>query len=168
MSAGRDQILYLPDLSSELNGYVVKRRWNASLVSQNWSVVGDAGGIAFSDANSPETTVFFSEAGIYTLQLEVVTDQQTIRDEVRIEVREALADGTGLLTREVWYNRYFTTLAQLRASEEFPDQPHIVDSLPSLRGPTNWSSKYATRVTGWLHPPPTAVAGLWRLICWSC
>ncbi len=153
--AGQDQTLHLPTLRTDLRGFAVKRRWNAELIGQTWSVVGNSTGITFEDATDPRTSVTFPGEGSFTLQLEVVTDEETIRDEVTITILPALAEDTGLLTREVWFNRYFTSLDELRVWHEFPDAPHIVDSLPALRGPRDWSSKYATRVSGWLHVPET-------------
>ena len=152
--AGRDQTLYMPDLEAKMEAAVIRRRWNAELVSQTWSAVGpNSSDVYFADPTDPETEVDFLGEGTYTLRLEVVSDQQTIHDDVQVVVRPALAEGSGLLTREVWFNRYYETLDDLRASEEYPEKPHIVDSLAALSGPVNWSSLYGTRVTGWLHAP---------------
>ncbi len=153
--AGKDQTLYAPDFTAQLDGYAIKQRGNAEVQSQSWSVVGTGAGVSFADPTDPETSVRFPDEGTYTLRLQVVTDQQTIHDDVRVVVRPALSDDTGLLTREVWFNKTFNTLDEVRAWKDYPDAPQIVDSIPSLRGPTNWSSKYATRVTGWLYAPST-------------
>lgn len=153
ISAGRDQILYLPDTATAMNGYASKRRWNAELVSQTWRVVGNASGIAIADPTDPETLVSFPGKGLYTLEWEVVTADQTLSDRVRIDIRDALAENTGMLTREVWFHKSLDSLDALRALPEYPDAPHIVDSLPSLKGPTDWSSRYGTRVTGYLQVP---------------
>ena len=130
----RDQTLYAPDFTAQLDGYMHQAPLECRGAEPWWTVVGDGAGVSFTDSADPETSVRFPDEGTYTLRLQVVTDQQTISDDVRVTVRPALSDDTGLLTREVWFNQRFNSLDEVRAWKDFPNAPQIVDSIPSLRG----------------------------------
>jgi len=152
--AGRDQVLHLPRNTISLSAYE-QRVFNAGdNPVRTWRKVSGPGTVTLSSPGTAQTQATFGAVGTYVLRYSVQTQRNTATDDIRIEVRPALVAGAGSFTRQVWWNRNFTTLDQLRADPAFPDHPDLTDTLPELRQSNDWGSSYATRVTGLLTVPP--------------
>ena len=87
------------------------------------------------------------------LQYQIETTRNISSDTLTVEVKPAIHSDTGKLTREVWWYRYYDSVAQFRSDPAFPDHPDIVDNISEFRQTNNWASRYGARVTGLLHIP---------------
>ncbi len=95
VSAGPDLTLTLPG-EVDLVGTVTDDGLpEGSVVSQQWSVVSapQSASVIFSDATSPTTSVGFSVAGTYTLQLTATDTQLTSSDRVNVVVNAVAPSG---------------------------------------------------------------------------
>ena len=153
LNAGRDQCIYLPQNVVNLSAYESRRFYVNDTVTRQWSKQSGPGTVTFSAPTALTTTATFSAAGTYILKYAVTTSRNVSVDTVKVEVKPAISANTGFLTRQVWWNKNYTTLDQFRADPAFPNFPDIVDNLPELRQAADWSSLYGTRVTGLLRIP---------------
>ena len=153
LNAGRDQLIYLPQNTASFSAYESRRYWASDTPVRTWSQVSGPAGVKFSSPAASACTATFPAIGVYVLRYSVKTLRNTSSDDVRIEVRAPLAATTGMLTRQIWWNRSYATIADLRADPAFPDHPDIVDNIVELRQSNDWASLYGTRVTGILNIP---------------
>ncbi len=101
VNAGSDQTIILPDLDAELNGTVTDDGLPdpPATVTSTWSKVSGPGTAAFTDANAVDTTVTFSEAGVYVLRLTADDSELSNSADVTITVQDpAEADQVEFLT----------------------------------------------------------------------
>lgn len=154
LNAGRDVVLYMPRNSTSLSAYENRRIWGQDTPSRLWTQVSGPPGVLFSTADKAQTLATFPRAGIYVLRYSVTTTRNTSTDDVTVEIKAPLNAQVGSLTRQVWWNRSFASLAAVRADPAFPNQPDITDTIPDLRQHNSWADRYATRVTGILNVPP--------------
>ncbi len=68
----------------------------------NWSMVTGPGSVSFGNANLPQTTATFSQAGTYILRLTVTDGELTATDEIEVTVTG------GADPYELWKNQNFT------------------------------------------------------------
>lgn len=151
--AGRDQVIYLPQQQISLNAVETRRIWGSDSPTREWRMLSGPAAVQFANAGGAQTTVTFAQTGTYVLQYRVTTLRNTTVDEIKVEVRPALASGTGALTRQIWRNRNYSDFVSLRKDPAFSQFPDIVDQISEFRQSENWSSTYATRVTGILQVP---------------
>ena len=153
LNAGRDQLLYLPHATTSFSAYESRRYWASDTPVRTWTQVSGPAGVRFSSPGSAATNATFPGTGVYVLRYSVKTLRNTSSDDVRVEVKAPLGATTGALTRQVWWNRSYNTIADLRADPAFPANPDIIDTIPELRQTNDWASLYGTRVTGILYVP---------------
>ncbi len=151
--AGRDQVIYLPQQQISLSAIETRRIWGSDAPLREWRLLAGPASVEFGSASAAQTTAKFSKIGTYVLQYRVSTLRNTTVDEIKVEVRPALSNATGALTRQVWRNRNYSDFTSLRQEPTFWRFPDLVDQIPELRQSENWSSTYATRVTGILNVP---------------
>ena len=155
LNAGRDQVLYRPQMNTALSAYESRRYPGSDTPTRAWTKVSGPGTVIFSDSGLAQTNVVFSTTGTYLLRYSVTTQRNVSADEVRIEVRASINANTGALTRQVWWNRNFADLAAFKADPTFPNTPDITDNVQEFRQVNDWADLYATRVTGILNVPGT-------------
>lgn len=154
LNAGRDVTLYMPRNSTSLSAYESRRIWGADTPTRTWSQVSGPNGVLFSAADATQTLATFPKVGVYVLRYSVKTVNNTSTDEVTVEVKAPINAQAGSLTRQVWWNKNFATIAAFKADPAFPNKPSITDTIPDLRQYNSWADQYATRVTGILNVPP--------------
>ncbi|MHC4606969.1 MAG: S8 family serine peptidase, partial [Planctomycetota bacterium] len=92
VNAGADQVLLVPDLDTDLDATVTDdgRPDPPASYTLAWTKVSGPGTVTFGDAAAEDTTVSFSEAGAYVLQLEADDSELQETDTVKITITEAL------------------------------------------------------------------------------
>ncbi len=151
--AGRDTTLYWPRNTLALSAFESRRLWANDTPSRLWTMVSGPGAALFSAADKAPTLVTFPKTGTYVLRYAVTTTSNTSTDEITVNVVNPINANVGGLTRQIWWNRSFSTLAQFRADPTFPLNPDFADTIPDLRQTQNWADNYGTRVTGILNVP---------------
>lgn len=151
--AGRDTTLYWPRNTLALSAFESRRLWANDTPSRLWTMVSGPGAALFSAADKAQTLVTFPKTGTYVLRYAVTTTSNTSTDEITVNVVNPINANVGSLTRQIWWNRSFSTLAQFRADPTFPLNPDFADTIPDLRQTQNWADNYGTRVTGILNVP---------------
>lgn len=151
VEAGPNRSIHRPDTKIILNGETLKFRDSFIVESIVWTQLsGPAATIASSSELQTEVTL--PEEGNYVFNLTVTADGTAASDTVTVSVLPALTASTGGFTREVWLGVSGTSVDDLISGPDYPETPHIVDQLPNLAGPVNWSSLYGSRSTGYLVP----------------
>ena len=69
--------------------------------------------------------------------------------------------GSGTILREYWLNVTGNTVASLKASANYPNNPTGSEQLASFEGPTNTADNYGSRVRGYIHPPISGAYTFW-------
>lgn len=154
LNAGRDATLYWPRNTLNLSAFESRRIWGGDTPSRRWSMVSGPGSVLFSSADTAQTLATFAAVGTYVLRYTVTTVNNASTDEFTVRVLNPINANVGGLTRQVWWNRNYNTLADFRADPAFPNAPDITDVIPDLRQSDNWADLYGTRVTGILNVPP--------------
>jgi len=155
LNAGRDQVLYRPQMNTALSAYESRRYWGEDAPVRAWTKVSGPGTVTFSEPGLAQTNVSFSTNGVYVLRYSVATQRNTSVDELKVDVRAAINANTGALTRQIWWNRNFADLTAFKADPAFPNTPEITDNIQEFRQVNDWADWYATRVTGILNVPGT-------------
>lgn len=158
LNAGRDQVIHLPRTRIALNAYETRRVSGADTPVREWKQVSGPAGVQFSSAATAATTATFPKAGTYLLRYSVTTTRNTTSDDVKVEVRAAINANTGYLTRQVWWNRNYASIAAMQADTAFPNSPDLVDNVSELRQSNDWANQYGTRITGILNVPAGGTA----------
>lgn len=153
LNAGRDQCIYLPQRTVALSAYESRRFWASDVPTRAWSKVSGPGTVTFTAPTTTATSATFSAAGTYILKYAVTTSRNVSVDTVKVEVRAAFSATSGFLTRQVWWNKNYATIAALKADVNYPNFPDITDNVTELRQTSDWGSLYGTRVTGLLRIP---------------
>jgi uncharacterized protein (DUF1800 family) len=156
--AGRDATLYWPRNTLSLSAFESRRIWGSDTPSRLWTMVSGPGAALFSAADKAQTLVTFPRTGTYVLRYAVTTTSNTSTDDITVKVVNAINANVGSFTRQVWWNRNYGSIAQLRADPSFPDNPDFADSIPDLRQSQSWADLYGTRVTGILNVPAGGTA----------
>jgi hypothetical protein len=97
VQAGPDQIVSLSDGAS-LDGRVSD---TGRVVTIDWSRVGGPGDVTFADTAALDTTVTFTEEGVYTLRLEASDGQKSVSDDVVVTVRSDYLFGLSSVALDV-------------------------------------------------------------------
>lgn len=158
LNAGRDRVLYLPQNAVAFSAYESRRYWASDTPVRSWTQVSGPAGVKLSSPAISTCSATFPGAGTYVLRYSVKTLRNTSSDDVKIEVRAPINANTGMITRQVWWNRNYASIDALRADTAFPANPDIVDNIPELRQINDWGSLYGTRVTGILNVPAGGTA----------
>lgn len=153
INAGRDQCIYLPQKTVALSAYETRRFWANDTPTRAWSKVSGPGTVTFTTPTTAPTSATFSAAGTYILKYAVTTSRNVSVDTVKVEVRAAMSPTSGFLTRQVWWNKSFASIAALKADANYPNFPDITDNITELRQTSDWGSNYGTRVSGLLRIP---------------
>jgi uncharacterized protein (DUF1800 family) len=156
--AGRDATIYWPRNSLSLSAYDSRRIWGSDTPSRIWTMVSGPGAALFSAADKAQTLATFPKVGTYVLRYSVTTTSNTSTDDITVRVVNPINANVGSLTRQVWWNRNYSTLAAMRADTAFPNNPDITDTIPDLRQSQSWADMYGTRVTGILNVPAGGIA----------
>jgi uncharacterized protein (DUF1800 family) len=151
--AGRDATLYWPRNTLTLAATETRRVAGSDTPARLWTMVRGPGRVVFENPEQSQTLASFPRTGTYVLRYAVTTTNNTSSDEITVRVLPAINANVGSLTRQVWWNRSYSSIAQLRADPAFPNRPDLVDTIPDLRQTQSWADRYATRVTGILHVP---------------
>ena len=69
--------------------------------------------------------------------------------------------GAGYILREYWLGIGGTSISNLTASANFPDNPSGTSQPTSFEAPVNWASDYGTRMHGYVHPPVSGDYVFW-------
>lgn len=155
---GDDRRLYQPDHSAILQGtlYTLNVDQEQDVVSGQWTQIDGPALATFADAQSATTQADFPVKGVYTICYEAMLNGRVVhKDDIRVDVREPLAENTGTILREVWTAISYSDIAYLLAHEDYPHNPYVRDLLPSLHTPANWHDTYGQRLRGYLHIPET-------------
>ncbi len=158
LNAGRDATLYWPRNTLNLSAFESRRIWGSDTPSRRWSMVSGPGAVLFSSADSAQSLATFPAVGTYVLRYTVTTVNNASTDELTVRVLNPINPNVGGLTRQVWWNRNYNTLADFRADPTFPNSPDITDVIPDLRQTDDWADLYGTRVTGILNIPAGGTA----------
>ena len=156
--AGRDATLHWPRNTLNLSAFESRRIWGSDTPARLWTMVSGPGTALFSAADKAQTLVTFPRVGTYVLRYAVTTTSNTSTDEITVRVVNPIRANVGCLTRQVWWNRSLTNIAQLRADPNFPNNPDFSDTIPDLRQSQSWAERYGTRVTGILNVPAGGTA----------
>lgn len=156
--AGRDTTLYWPRNTLNLSAFESRRIWGSDTPARLWTMVSGPGAALFSTADKAQTLVTFPRVGTYVLRYAVTTTNNTSTDEITVRVVNAINANVCSLTRQVWWNRSLSSIAQLRAEPSFPNNPDFADTIPDLRQAQSWADRYGTRVTGILNVPAGGTA----------
>jgi uncharacterized protein (DUF1800 family) len=156
--AGRDATIYWPRNTLNLSAFESRRIWGSDTPSRLWTMVSGPDAALFSTADKAQSLVTFPRVGNYVLRYAVTTTSNTSTDEITVHVMNPINANVGGLTRQVWWNRNYSTLAQMRADAAFPQNPDITDTIPDLRQSQSWADMYGTRVTGILNVPAGGTA----------
>ena len=70
-------------------------------------------------------------------------------------------NGTGGITRDVWYGISGNYLSDLKNDSDYPDNPDDTAIMPSLEGPRDDRDDYGARLYGFLIPPVTGNYTFW-------
>ncbi len=88
VNAGADQYVVLPAISAQLNGTVSDDGLPSNILTISWSQVSGPGTASFSDPNAKDTTVVFTESGIYVLRLTASDGEYIVSDNVKVDIHE--------------------------------------------------------------------------------
>ncbi len=86
VNAGSDQTIYLPTLSTTLNGFATDDNFGGSTLTTSWTKVSGPGTVAFGTPNVVTTTAMFSTSGSYTLQLYATDGTLAASDTIVINI----------------------------------------------------------------------------------
>ena len=86
VNAGADQSVVLPSISTQLHGIVSDDGLPSNMLTISWSQASGPGTASFSDPNSTDTTVVFSESGTYVLRLTASDGEFSTSDDVTIDI----------------------------------------------------------------------------------
>jgi len=75
-------------------------------------------------------------------------------------VREACAQTTGTITREVWFIEGYY-ISSLTNHPDYPDSPHLTGEVSMMEGPVDWGWQYGTRIHGYIVPPQSGNYRFW-------
>ena len=67
-----------------------------------------------------------------------------------------VASTPGSILYEYWLNIPGTSVSDLRADPDFPNNPDGTNYLTIFEAPTNWADSYGARIRGYIHPPTTS------------
>lgn len=151
--AGRDATVYWPRNSLNLSAYESRRNSGNDTPARLWTMVSGPGAALFSASDKAQTLVTFPKVGTYVLRYAVTTTNNTSTDDITVKVVNAINANVGSLTRQVWWDRNYATLALAKADPAYPGTPDITDTIPDLRQSASWADRYITRVTGILNVP---------------
>ncbi len=102
------------------------------------------------------TTSPLTENEAYTLTVSNVTDLASAPNAIAPNTTIAVTyveSVTGWALRRYWNNLSGKTISALTGRQDYPADPHGIDTLHSLAGPENIGDHYGAEVTGYIHPP---------------
>ncbi|MEK7994435.1 MAG: PA14 domain-containing protein, partial [Planctomycetota bacterium] len=76
-------------------------------------------------------------------------------------VGEALAQPTGEILFEYWFNITGTAIANLTGNARYPNNPDDAEKRQNFQGNVNWRDNYGTRVRGYVYPPANGAYTFW-------
>ena len=94
VNAGENQTLVLPSTTTTLNATVIDDDFPGYPLSTSWSVVSGPGSVTFADPSLLNTSVTFSEEGVYVLRLTADDTALSDSDEVAITIESILPPDT--------------------------------------------------------------------------
>ncbi|MCP5112389.1 MAG: hypothetical protein GY953_16315, partial [bacterium] len=97
VDAGDNQVIALPNLSTSLGGAVADDGLPGPGLTTSWALMSGPGTASFNDPSALGTTVTFSEAGQYQLQLTASDGALATTDEVTVSVSETARVTRGLI-----------------------------------------------------------------------
>jgi len=153
VDAGLDQTIVLTDILS-LNAIVTENgQAPQGNVTYNWMQLSGPGTANFTNANSKDTSVAFTEIGSYELKLTVTTDSNTANDRVDITVNRKAAGVSGLASRPSNITECIApvsppTASNIQLVNPYPNLPNLNAPLAMYMAPNDDSYWYAVIQTG--------------------
>lgn len=151
--AGEDQTISWPDNTASLFARVYDQVEGPEVLRYQWT--SENSDVVFEFPNTATTDATFPSQGTYNLTLTVTDGKHTASDSLTVTVAAPLSANAGSITREVWLNIPGRSVSDLTNSPNFPDNPDIVDTLPSFDAPRDWEDNYGTRIRGYILAPTT-------------
>jgi uncharacterized protein (DUF1800 family) len=124
-----------------------------------WSILSGPAGANFDTPTAIDTSVEFTKAGTYQLQITATDGKNSRSANTSITVSPALGTGTGSILAEVFKGITGSWVTDLTKNAKYPNSPDERYQLKSAEIPSNAGDNYGTLIRGYVYPP---VSGVYR------